>query len=92
MRSARAVLTVFCIPAVVVAEEADERSDKSSSSDMTPTVKCNLLGSITMLSSSPGMGGLFASREEVKPDTRVRRSEICPFHLASQIFNEFEDE
>lgn len=45
-----------------------------------------------MLSSSPGMGGSFDSREEVRPDTRVQRSGMCPFHRALRIFSESEDE
>lgn len=43
-----------------------------SASDMTPSVKCRFRGGMTMLSSSPGMGGSLASREEVNADTRVQ--------------------
>lgn len=51
-----------------------ESSVAESTSDMTPSVKCSLRGGITMLSSSPDIGGSLASREEVNADTRVRRS------------------
>lgn len=45
-----------------------------------------------MLSSSPRMGGLFASKEEVRAESRVQRPGRCPFHRALQIFSESEDE
>lgn len=50
------------IPAVEAAAGVGESSDESSSSDMTPSVKCSLRGGMTMLSSSPGTGGSFASK------------------------------
>lgn len=63
--------------------KAGNTSAVSSSSDMTPSVKCSLRGGMRMLSSNPGIGrSSFNNKEEVKVETRVRRSGMCPFHCA----------
>lgn len=62
--------SVFGVPVVEIAEDVDEGSGESSSSAITPSVKCSPRGGMTMLLSNPGIGGSF----DVKPDTRVRRS------------------
>lgn len=62
--------------------KAGENSGVSSSSDITPSVKCSLRGGMRMLSSNPGIGRSFNNKEEVKVETRVRRSGMCPFHCA----------